>query len=102
MLLKEPFDIKDHEYDQEKQPLDGKKFYRKYMSKSLPCVFRGEAKKEEFFVDLNEARGKDEIDKILGMNFKTAIGGMRKFSVDFPLMATKIKRGFSKSGQLTK
>lgn len=55
MLLKEPYDIKEHVYDQQSRPLDGKSFYRKYMSKSLPCVFRNEVSKNEFFLDLKAA-----------------------------------------------
>ena len=76
MLLKEPYDIKDHQYDQQKNPLDGKKFYRNYMSKSLPCVFRNEVAKNEFFIDLRAANTRQEIDKVLSMNFKKSIGGL--------------------------
>jgi len=65
MLLKEPFELKDHEYDQESNPLDGKKFYRKYMSKSLPCVLRKEASKEVFYHDLKAAHSKVEIDSVI-------------------------------------
>ena len=65
MLLKEPFDLKDHEYDQDANPLDGKKFYRKYMSKSLPCVLRKEASKDVFYHDLKNVHKKDEIDSVI-------------------------------------
>ena len=46
--LTQDFYIHEHEYDQNTKRIDGKTFYRKYMSKSLPCVFRNEAVQEMF------------------------------------------------------
>lgn len=98
MLLKEPFDIKDHEYDQEIAPIDGKTFYRNYMSKSLPCVFRKEVRKEKFFLDLKAAGNQQGVDKLLEENFKLR-GPEFKKNIDFQVETTTIKRRFSKAGK---
>lgn len=95
MLLKEPYDVKDHEYDQQKRPLDGKKFYRKYMSKSLPCVFRNEVVKNDFFLDLKAASSREDIDKVLENNHKTTFGPIKTNGL---VLVSKIQREFSKQG----
>ena len=62
ILLKQYFELKDHEYDLINKPLDGKTFYRKYMSKSLPCVLRKEASKDAFYIELKDAGSQREVD----------------------------------------
>lgn len=69
MLLKNPFDINDHIYDMESKPVDGKTFYRKYMSKSLPCVFRREIRDDPLYRNLSAARTKDEMYSVLKKKF---------------------------------
>ena len=93
MLLKEPFDLKHHDYHQDNNPLDGKTFYRKYMSKSLPCVLRKEASRDVFYHDLKRAQSKDEIDSTIRKKFLTHVQGG-----DFPIKVTKISRVFDKHG----
>ena len=61
-LLKQSYILEEHEYDQINNPLDGKTFYRKYMSKSLPCVLRKEASKDTFYTELRDAGSQEEID----------------------------------------
>lgn len=70
VLLKEPFNISDHEYDEQTKPIDGKSFYRKYMSKSLPCVFRKEAVNDKLFRNLQTATDLDQFDDIVGEVFR--------------------------------
>lgn len=50
-------------------PIHGKKFYRKYVSKSLPCVFRKEVIKDKLYLDISSAKTRDELDEILGKKF---------------------------------
>lgn len=95
ILAANPFDIRDHEYDQESNPVDGKTFYRKYMSKSLPCVFRKEATKDKFYLELSKATTKAEIDEVLVERFKAIIGMgkvVRTPKFDLAIMATKISK----------
>ena len=97
MLLSDPFDIKDHEYDQVNRPINGKTFYRKYMSKSLPCVFRKEARSEPLYKNISAAHTKGEVDEVLKKRFMMKLGIMGL--QPFPIMVTKISRAFGKSGK---
>ena len=72
------------------------------MSKSLPCVFRNEVAKNEFFIDLKAANTRQEIDEVLSMNFKASLAGLRKINFDQLVTVSKIHREFSKSGELVK
>jgi len=51
-LANSPWQLKDHIHDQIDHPINEKTFYRNYVSKSLPCVFRNEISRDDVFLEL--------------------------------------------------
>ena len=62
---KNPYALKNNEYDPYGRPITGDVFYRKYVSKSLPCVFRREIADDEGVIELSKATSREEIDEMM-------------------------------------
>ena len=52
MASKDTFFMMDHIFDQQKDPIEAKRFYLHYVSKSLPCVFKNELVENKVFIEI--------------------------------------------------
>lgn len=50
---RKPYSLDDYEYNQSNRTIKAYQFYRRHVSKSLPCVFRGEIADDEVVIELS-------------------------------------------------
>lgn len=53
------------DFDQLRQPISPKFFYREYVSKSLPCIFRNEIEETDLYLEFKDAIKNKTLDKFL-------------------------------------
>lgn len=59
----------EHTFNQRTNPIEAKQFYRNYVIKSIPCVFKNELANDQMFNDISSLESERDIYNYIDLSF---------------------------------